>query len=64
VAFRLDFPVWLKIQNRRKRELAKLLAVGNSATEAAQRFCVSIARISQLRSELQASWQAFHSEAS
>ena len=62
VAFRLDFSVWLKIQNPRKQELAKYLAVGNTATEAARRFCVSIARISQLRSELQASWRAFQGE--
>jgi hypothetical protein len=59
VAFRMDFPVWLRIQNRRNRELAKFLAVGNTATEAAKRFCVSIPRISQLRRELQASWQEF-----
>ena len=62
VAFRLDFPAWLRIQNRRKRELAEFLAVGNSATEAAQRFGVSIPRISQLRSELQASWEEFQGE--
>ena len=63
VAFRLDFPAWLKIQSRRKRELAKFLALGNSATEAAQRFGVSVPRISQLRNELQASWQEFQGEA-
>jgi len=63
-AFRLDFPAWLRVQNRRKRELAKFLAVGNSASEAAQRFGVSIPRISQLRSELQASWEEFQGEAS
>ena len=63
VAFRLDFPAWLRIQNRRKRELAKFLAVGNSATEAARRFGVSGARVSQLRSELQASWEAFQGTA-
>jgi len=62
VAFRLDFPAWLRIQNRRKRELAKFLAVGNTATEAARRFGVSISRISQLRSELQASWEVFQGE--
>ena len=62
VAFRLDFPDWLRIQNRRKRELAKFLAVGNTATEAARRFGVSISRISQLRSDLQASWEVFQGE--
>ena len=64
VAFRLDFPVWLKIQDRRKRELAQFLMVGNTATEAAKRFHVSIPRICQLRRELQASWQAFQGESS
>ena len=62
VAFRVDFPAWLRIQNRRKRELAKFLAVGNTATEAARRFRVSGARVSQLRSELQASWREFQGE--
>jgi hypothetical protein len=62
VAFRLDFPVWLNIQNRRKQALAKFLALGHTATEAAGRFRVSIARISQLRRELEVSWQAFQGE--
>jgi hypothetical protein len=58
----MDLPVWLKSQNRRKRELAKFLAVGNTATEAARRFRVSGARVSQLRGELQASWEEFQGE--
>jgi hypothetical protein len=62
VAFRLDFSAWLRIQKRRKWELARFLTVGNTVTEAAQRFCVSIPRISQLRSELQVSWQSFQGE--
>jgi len=62
VAFRLDFPAWLRIQNRRKRELAKFLAVGNTATEAARRFRVSLPRISQIRNELRVSWQEFQAE--
>ena len=61
-AFRLDFPAWLRIQNHRKQELARFLAVGNSATEAARRFRVSGARVSQLRGELQASWEEFQGE--
>ena len=61
-AFRLDFPAWLRIQTRRKRELAKFLAVGNTATEAARQFRVSGARVSQLRSELQESWREFQGE--
>jgi hypothetical protein len=63
VAFRIDFSNWLKNQNRRKQYLIELLAVGNTATEAAKRLGVSRARISQLRSELQASWEQFQGEA-
>jgi hypothetical protein len=61
-AFRLDFPVWLKIQDRRKRKLARFLMVGNNVTDAAKRFCVSLARISQLRRELRVSWEQFQGE--
>ncbi len=62
VAFRLDFRAWWGTLNRRDRRLARFLALGNTASEAAQRFCVSNPRISQLRSELQVSWQAFQGE--
>jgi len=63
VAFRIDFPVWLRAQNRRDRALTKFLALGNSATEAARHFCVSEARVSQVRSQLRSSWQRFQGEA-
>jgi hypothetical protein len=36
--------------------------LGNNATDAAKQFRVSLARISQLRRELQASWQEFQGE--
>ena len=62
VAFRLDFSAWLRTQNRRQRHLAQFLALGNTPTDAAQRFRVSKPRISQLRGELQASWQTFQGE--
>jgi hypothetical protein len=62
VAFRLDFPAWLQGLSRRDRKLAKFLALGNTPSEAARQFGVSRARVSQLRKELQASWQAFQGE--
>ena len=62
VAFRLDFPAWLQGLSRRDRKLAKFLALGNTPSEAARQFAVSRARVSQLRKELQASWQAFQGE--
>jgi hypothetical protein len=64
VAFRLDFPAWLGILNRRDRKLVRFLAVGNTTSEAAQRFGVSRSRVSQLRAELQATWNDFQGEAS
>lgn len=62
VAFRLDFPVWLRQLNSRDRKLAKYLALGYTTTEAARQFGVTLGRISQLRSELQASWRAYQQD--
>jgi hypothetical protein len=62
VAFRLDFPAWLRGLSRRDRNLARFLALGNTTSEAAQQFNVTRGRISQLRSKLQTSWQAFQQD--
>jgi hypothetical protein len=62
VAFRLDFRAWLRMLKQRDRKLVKYMAMGNSAGEAAERFAISTARVSQLRGELQASWTAFQGE--
>jgi hypothetical protein len=62
VAFRLDFCAWLGTQNGSARELAEYLALGNTPSEASQRFGVSRARISQRRRSLKASWQSFQGE--
>ena len=59
VAFRLDFASWLADLKRRDRKLVRFLAVGNTPSEAAGRFGVSRARMSQLRAELRTSWEAF-----
>jgi hypothetical protein len=56
-AFRIDFRAWLKGLQPRLRKLALYLALGYSTSEAAHRFRVSRARISQLRRELASSWQ-------
>ncbi len=62
VAFRLDFAAWLAAQERRSRKLVALLALGNTPSEAAQKFCISKPRVSQLRNELEASWREFQGE--
>jgi hypothetical protein len=61
-ACRLDFRSWLAQLHRSKRRLAIRLAYGDSTGEAAQHFGVSVGRISQVRQELFASWQAFQGE--
>ena len=63
VQVRIDFAAWLQTLSRRMRRIAELLAVGHLAVEVARRFHVSRARITQVRRELQCSWQAFQSEA-
>ena len=63
VVFRIDFPAWFRLQNQRDRKLAKFLALGNSATEAARHFGVSEACVSQVRRKLWSSWQGFQREA-
>ena len=62
VAFRLDFPQWLSTQSRRNRRLIQALACGDTASEAARRFHISAARVSQLRRQFSQSWRAFQEE--
>ena len=62
-ASRLDVAAWLRSLPRRDRRVAETLSLGNTTSEAARRFGVSRARVSQLRRELQASWTAFQGEA-
>lgn len=59
-AFRVDFPAWLRRLPSRDRRVALFLAEGNTTQEAAKRFGVSEARISQLRGKLAKSWARFH----
>jgi hypothetical protein len=62
VWFRIDFPAWLRTLSRRDRRIAEALADGHRPTDVAQRFQLSIARVSQLRREFHSSWLAFHGE--
>ena len=62
VAFRVDFPDWLKSQTQRNRRIAEALAVGSTTGEVARRFKVSSGRISQLRQQFHQSWQEFQGD--
>ena len=59
-ASRIDFAAWLETLPRRNREIALKLADGEGTRDVAREFGLSPARISQLRSELHAAWEAFH----
>ena len=62
VAFRIDFPAWLKSQTKRNRRIAEALSLGYTTREVARRFKISEGRVSQLRRRLCLSWQEFHGE--
>jgi hypothetical protein len=56
---RIDFDAWLQSLSRRDRKVAKFLSLGNRTADAAKKFNVSQGRVSQLRRELQESWNDF-----
>jgi hypothetical protein len=58
-AFRCDFPEWVKSLTKQKRAIADALAQGDRTGTLATRFGCSAGRISQIRQELAASWEAF-----
>ena len=62
-AARIDLAGWLRLLSRRNRHIAKSLARGESTSGVARQFHLSAARISQLRTELEASWWAYQGEA-
>jgi hypothetical protein len=62
-ATRLDFVAWLSTLSTRNRRIALVLAMGETTTCVAEQFGVSLGRVSQLRQELKAAWEAFHGEA-
>jgi hypothetical protein len=61
-AARLDTSAWLGTLSSRNRQVAKVLATGESTKLAARQFGVTPGRISQLREELRRSWERFQTE--
>jgi hypothetical protein len=55
----IDLSAWFRSLSGRHRRIAKALAMGDTTSEAARRFGLSLARISQFRGELRANWEAF-----
>jgi hypothetical protein len=59
VAFRLDFPAWLRTRNDRDRRLIRAMMHGERTMDLARRFGTSASRISQLRRAYHDDWQRF-----
>ena len=64
VAIRLDFQDWLDSLSARQRQIAEMLSTGETTMAVAKLFKVTAARVSQLRSQLKAAWEAFQGEGS
>ena len=62
-ALRVDFGDWLKTLSPRNRQVAQALATGEHTSEVAHLFQLTAGRVSQLRRELDLSWQRFLGEA-
>lgn len=62
VAVRLDFKEWLARLVPTMRKVVMFLAEGRRTSEAARRFGLSAARISQLRKQLAISWNQFQAD--
>ncbi len=62
-AARLDISDWLATLPKHKRRVAETLASGETTKATARKFSVSPGRISQLRRELELTWQEFQGEA-
>jgi hypothetical protein len=62
VRTKLDFAAWLRSLPVKLRRIARTLANGERTHDVAHRFGLSDGRISQVRSELHASWRRFVGE--
>ena len=61
-AFRADWPAWLATRSARDRRLIADLALGERTLDAARKYGLSAARVSQLRREFMDDWLLFCGE--
>jgi hypothetical protein len=59
VRTKLDFAAWLRSLPVKKRRIARFLARNETTTAAAERFGLSLGRVSQIRTELLESYRNF-----
>jgi hypothetical protein len=62
VAFRIDFPAFLRSLTPRGRRIAEFLALRHSGKHAAVKFQLTSGRITQLRQQWCREWYAMHDE--
>ena len=62
VAFRMDFPAWLRTLTPRERRIIRAMARNERTTDLGKQFEVSPGRISQMRQEFRDDWLRFHGE--
>jgi hypothetical protein len=62
-SFKIDFADWLRRLKRSQRQIALRFVTGDRASEVADHFRLTRARISQLRNELRQNWDDFQGEA-
>ncbi len=62
VAFRIDFPAWLRTLTGRERRLVRAMARGERTTDLSRQFELSPGRISQLRRAFRGDWLRFTDE--
>ena len=63
VAFRLDFPAWLRTHSQRDRRIIQDMARSERTLDLAQKYGLSRARISQKRREYHDDWNRFCADA-
>jgi hypothetical protein len=59
VAFRADFPAWLKTLSSRERRIIRAMALNERTKDLSPKFNVSWGRISQMRREFHDGWHRF-----
>jgi hypothetical protein len=59
VAFRLDFPVWLRTLTERNRDVVRDMMQSERTEDLSAKYGLSAARVSQLRQEFHRGWHLF-----
>jgi len=59
VAFRIDFPCWLRTRTERQRRIVEDMITGERTLDVADKYGMTSGRVSQLRREFHQDWERF-----